>query len=56
MERGQIDPNAEARRLEEELDKVPQREKNSQEKLPHLKPITPKPTFNPSRVKSSIPK
>lgn len=56
MERGQIDPNAEARRLEDELDKVPQREKNPQEKLPHLKPITPKPTFNPSRVKSSIPK
>ena len=24
--------------------------------MPSLKPITPKPTFNPSRVKSSIPK
>jgi hypothetical protein len=24
--------------------------------MPALKPITPKPTFNPSRIKSSIPK
>lgn len=56
MERGQLDPGQEARRLEEELDKVPQREKSQVEKMPPLKPITPKPTFNPSRVKSSIPK
>jgi len=56
MERGQLSANAEARRLEDELDKVPQREKNPIEKMPSLKPITPKPYFNPSRVKSSIPK
>ena len=55
MERGQLDPGTEARRLEDELDKVPQREKNPIEKMPHLKPVTPKPTFNPSRIKSSIP-
>ena len=56
MERGHLDPNLEARRLEEELDKVPTKDKSKVEKLPSLKPILPKPVFNPSRVKSSIPK
>lgn len=56
MQRGHLDPAAEARRLEEELDKVPTKDKSKFEKLPTLKPILPKPMFNPSRIKSSIPK
>lgn len=56
MERGHLDPSAEARRLEDELDKVPTKDKSKVERLPTLKPILPKPMFNPSRIKSSIPK
>ena len=41
MERGHLDPSAEARRLEEELDKVPTKDKSKIEKLPILKPILP---------------
>ena len=52
MERGHLDPSAEARRLDEELDKVPTKDKSKIEKLPILKPILPKPMVNPSRIKS----